>query len=261
MLKDYDLHATLASSDVERAKQWYADKLGWRPTREFPGYARFEVGPSAFSVYETRSAGTAKNTVLFWLVDDVEAEVARLRDRGVVFEEYDFGEFKTVDGVMTDPDANHTAWFKDADGNIISIIDTADAVAEGQPSQVGAMLATSDLDRSKAWYARVGGYEPLFEAGGQVVGYRSGESTFNVYVSQYAGTAENTVAALGVPDIRAEMADLRARGVTFEDYDFGDVKTVDGLLEDSDGTTNAWFKDPDGNIIGIQGTEGMDADS
>ena len=51
------------------------------------------------------------------------------------------------------------------------------------------------------------------------------------------------------------MADLRSRGVTFEDYDLGDVKTVDGLLEDSDGTTNAWFKDPDRNILGIQELE------
>ena len=51
------------------------------------------------------------------------------------------------------------------------------------------------------------------------------------------------------------MADLRSRGVTFEDYDFGDAKTVEGLLVDSDGTTNAWFKDPDGNILGLQGPE------
>ena len=77
-----------------------------------------------------------------------------------------------------------------------------------------------------------------------------------MYVTQFSGTAQNTVAAFGVPDIRIAMADLRARGVVFEEYDFGDAKTVDGLLEDTDGMTNAWFKDPDGNILGIQGPEG-----
>ena len=76
-----------------------------------------------------------------------------------------------------------------------------------------------------------------------------------MYRTDYAGTAQNTVAAFLVPDIRAEMADLRSRGVTFEDYDFGNAKTVDGLLLDTDGTTNAWFKDPDGNVIGLQGPD------
>ncbi len=258
MLKDYDLHATLASPDVKAATRWYADKLGWTPAKELEGYARFDFGPSAFAIYESPSAGTAKNTVLYWLVDDVTTEVARLRGRGLTFEDYDFGDFRTVDGVMTDPGGNHTAWFKDSDGNIVSIIDTPDAQAQGQTNQVGAMIASSDLDRSKAWYAKVGGYEPMYEEGGQVVGYRSGKTTFNVYLTQFAGTAKNTVAGYGVPDIRAEMADLRRRGVTFEDYDFGDAKTVDGLLVDTDGTTNAWFKDPDGNILGLQGPEGLD---
>ena len=252
MLKDYDIHATLATSDVERAKRWYAEKLGWKPTLEFEGYARFELGPSAFAVYESPSAGTAKNTVLYWIVDDTTAEVARLRGRGVIFEDYDFGDFKTVDGVMTDPSGNHTAWFTDADGNIISILDAADAP---EKNVVGAMIAYSKLERSKAWYAKVGGYEPAWEEPNVVVAFRSGKTTFNVYVTKFVGTAKNTVAGYGVPDIRAEMADLRSRGVTFEDYDFGDAKTVDGLLVDSDGTTNAWFKDPDGNILGLQGPE------
>jgi catechol 2,3-dioxygenase-like lactoylglutathione lyase family enzyme len=257
MLKDYDAHATLASSDVEQAKQWFRDKLGWQPSRELEGYARYDFGPSAFAVYASPSAGTAKNTVLYWLVDDAAATVASLRDRGLTFEEYEYGDFKTVNGVMTDPDGNHTAWFKDVDGNIISIIDTSDPAAEGQSNQVGAMIASSDLERSKAWYAKVGGYEPLFEAGGEVVGYRSGKTTFNVYRTQFAGTARNTVMGYGVLDIRAEMADLRSRGVTFEDYDMGDAKTENGLLVDTDGTTNAWFKDPDGNVLGLQGPEGM----
>lgn len=252
MLTDYDLHATLATSDVERAKAWYADKLGWKPTLELPGYARYEVGASQFGVYVSPFAGTARNTVMYWLLQDVKADVARLRQRGVEFEDYDFGDFRTVDGVMTDPDGNRTAWFKDADGNIISLVQAAQAT---ETDVVGAMIASSDLARSKTWYATVGGYEAVWEAGGEVVGYRSGKTSFNVYRTQFAGTARNTVAGYLVPDIRAEMADLRSRGVVFDDYDLGDAKTVDGLLVDADGTTNAWFKDPDGNILGLQGSD------
>ena len=161
MLKDLDIHATLATADAKRAKQWYSDKLGWKPTKEFDGFLRYELGPTGFSVYETPAAGTAQNTVMFWLVDDARAEITRLRGRGVTFEEYDFGDFKTVDGVMTDPDGGQTAWFKDADGNIISIISTSDPRAREMTNQVGPMIASSDLERSKAWYAKVGGFEPL----------------------------------------------------------------------------------------------------
>jgi len=251
MLTDLDIHPTLATADAQRAKQWFADKLGWQPSKEFPGYLGFKLGRSGFSVYETPSAGTAQNTVMSWRVADVPAEVQRLRGRGVVFEDYDFGDFKTLDGVMTDPGGNRTAWFKDADGNILSIFESPNPAPGAQLNEVEAMIASSDLQRSKGWYGKLG-FEPLYEVDGAVVGYRSGETAFNVYLTSYAGTAKNTVAAFGVPDIRAEMADLRSRGVVFEDYDFGEAKTVDGLLEDTDGLLNAWFKDPDGNILGIQ---------
>src|SRR2546421_8480932 len=144
MLRDHPIHASLATADVARAKAWYADKIGWQPKREWPGLLLYEVGSSQFSVYETSSAGTARNTVAFWLVDDLPAVIQRLRDRGVVFEDYDFGEIKTVDGVMTDERGNRTAWFKDADGNILSILDGPDVpVAD----VVGPMIASADLDR------------------------------------------------------------------------------------------------------------------
>ena len=251
MLTTLDIHPTLATADAKRAKQWFADKLGWQPVKEFEGFLRYELGRSAFSVYETSSAGTAQNTVMSWRVDDVPAAVARLRGRGVTFEEYDFGDFKTVDGVMTDPGGNRTAWFKDADGNILSIFDSPNPAPGAETNEVEAMIASSDLARSKAWYAKLG-YEPLYEVDGAVVGYRSGNTAFNVYLTSYAGTAKNTVAAFGVEDIRAQMADLRSRGVVFEDYDFGEAKTVDGLLIDTDGILGAWFKDPDGNVLGLQ---------
>jgi hypothetical protein len=53
-----------------------------------------------------------------------------------------------------------------------------------------------------------------------------------------------------VPDVRAAVADLRSRGVVFEEYDFPGLKTVDGVADLGDGSA-AWFKDTEGNIVGV----------
>ena len=55
---------------------------------------------------------------------------------------------------------------------------------------------------------------------------------------------------LRVPDVRAAVAELRSRGIVFEDYDFPGLKTVDGIA-DVGGASAAWFKDTEGNIIGV----------
>lgn len=55
-----------------------------------------------------------------WVVEDLEAEVAELRGRGVAFEEYDGPGLRTVDGIATTP-AGKGAWFKDSEGNVLTI--------------------------------------------------------------------------------------------------------------------------------------------
>ena len=56
---------------------------------------------------------------------------------------------------------------------------------------------------------------------------------------------------LRVPDARAAVAELRSRGVVFEEYDFPGLKTVDGIADIGDGNVAAWFKDSEDNIIGV----------
>ncbi|HEX3266260.1 MAG TPA: VOC family protein [Candidatus Limnocylindrales bacterium] len=246
-ITDAPVHASLAAVDLARARAWYAEKLGWEPSREPDGTLVYEVFGSAFTVFETPNAGTAKNTVMSWNVPDVSTEVTRLRARGVQFEEYDFGEYKTVDGVMADPEGGKTAWFKDSEGNIISLTSSPQ---DTRPQSLSPMLAASDLDRAKAWYADKLGFTPMFELEGVVVGYPSGSTTFSVYKTEFAGTAKNTVAAWRLHGISDEVARLRGRGVGFEDYDFGDGdKTVDGILSDEKGPANAWFRDSEGNSL------------
>jgi catechol 2,3-dioxygenase-like lactoylglutathione lyase family enzyme len=253
MLSDYRVHPSLATADAARARAWYLEKLGLEPYRVFDGLLVYSIPPTIFTVYETPSAGTAKNTVAVWGVDDLRAEVTRLRARGLVFEDLDFGpDDRTVDGIMTTADERGpvlNAWFKDGDGNWISL--------GQQPPEPGlepgmfAMLAASDVARARAWYSEKLGLEPFRVFGDDELSYRSGMTHLSIYKTPSAGTAMNTAAVWRVKDVRAEAADLRARGVVFEDYDFGDERTVDGVLEDGEGNVVAWFKDSEGNVLGL----------
>jgi catechol 2,3-dioxygenase-like lactoylglutathione lyase family enzyme len=245
------IHPSLATKDLAKARAWYADKLGWEPTIEPPGILVYELHQtrSAFTLYETPFAGTAKNTVMNWVVPDVRAAVARLRERGVTFEDYDFGEFKTVDGVMETPDGFQNAWFKDLDGNIVGVVKDASVPVGGA---ITAMLPAADLDRAKAWYSDKLGFEPSNVMPDFVLDYRSGESRFEVYKTEYAGTAKNTVAVWRLAGLRDEVGRLRSRGVVFEDYDFGpEGRTVGGILAEGETDLSAWFTDSEGNILAL----------
>ena len=249
MLKDVPIHPSLATKDLAQARSFYADKVGWEPALEPPGTLVYQVGQSFFTVYESEYAGTAKNTVMNWVVPDLRAQVARLRERGVKFEEYDFGDFKTVDGIMDTPDGNANAWFKDVDGNIVGVIQDPSVADAGA---VATMIAAADLARAKAWYAGKLGFEPVQEFEGFVMDYKSGDSRFNVYKTEFAGTAKNTIGVWRLQGIRDEVARLRGRGVVFEEYDFGDEgKTVGGIISNDEGDQSAWFKDSEGNIFAI----------
>lgn len=119
-------HASIAVADLDRAKEWYAEKLGLKPMGEDPNGAYYTVGETRFLLYPSQFAGTAQNTVMTFEVDDVEEAVQDLSRNGVTMEEYDMGEWgKTVNGVMTvkseDVGEFLMAWFKDIDGNIVGI--------------------------------------------------------------------------------------------------------------------------------------------
>jgi catechol 2,3-dioxygenase-like lactoylglutathione lyase family enzyme len=255
MLGDFRVHPILATADAVRARAWYAEKLGIEPVREWEGMLVYSLPPTVFTVYQTPFAGTAQNTVAVWGVDDLRAEVARLRARGLTFEELDFGpDDRTVDGIMVTLDGPReilNAWFKDADGNWVSFVEQPPEPGE-EPREPGIipMLAASDLQRARAWYSAKLGLEPYREYDEELV-YRSGMTHLSIYTTPSAGTAKNTVAEWHVDDLRAEVAALRARGVVFEEYDFGSNRTVDGILTDSDGSLNAWFTDSEGSILGL----------
>jgi catechol 2,3-dioxygenase-like lactoylglutathione lyase family enzyme len=116
-------HAMVAVKDLDRAKEFYSGTLGLVPFEERPGAAiRYETqGGTWFMIYQSRFAGTAQTTCMKFEVEDIYATVTELRERGVVFEEYDLPGLKTVDGVAEHASGARGAWFKDPDGNILQI--------------------------------------------------------------------------------------------------------------------------------------------
>jgi catechol 2,3-dioxygenase-like lactoylglutathione lyase family enzyme len=121
MLDRFSVYAVLPSQDLDRARAWYRDHLGMEPETEDPGGLWYRcAGDTWFVVTRSAFAGTAQNTAAGFHVEHIEETMSDLRDRGVVFEEYDLPDFKTVDGLFTFG-GSKAAWFKDCDGNIIEV--------------------------------------------------------------------------------------------------------------------------------------------
>jgi predicted enzyme related to lactoylglutathione lyase len=121
MLKNVPIVPYIPATDVARARKFYEQKVGLTPKEEYAGGVIYECGKGSwFFLYSSGGAGSSKASQAFWAVDDVEAEVAELKARGVVFEEYDMPGIKTVNGIATAGGAK-TAWFKDSEGNILAI--------------------------------------------------------------------------------------------------------------------------------------------
>jgi catechol 2,3-dioxygenase-like lactoylglutathione lyase family enzyme len=94
----------------------------------------------------------------------------------------------------------------------------------------GTTIPAKDLDGTRRFYEDVLGAQVVTEDPGGII-YRSGDSTFSLYPTEYAGTAQHTLGAFMVRDVEAAVADLRGKGVAFEDYDLPGVTTVNGIAE------------------------------
>jgi len=117
------ISAVLCSTDLVASQQFYEQKLGLGLSPEtIENHLVFECGDgTTLLVYGRGNANQADHTqVRFW-TSDVVADVQELKGRGVVFEEYDFPAFKTVDSIGTSPGIGKSAWFKDPDGNTIAL--------------------------------------------------------------------------------------------------------------------------------------------
>jgi catechol 2,3-dioxygenase-like lactoylglutathione lyase family enzyme len=128
-LRDGDVATRLPAQDLDRARAFYAEKLGLEPVEERPGGLRYECRSGQFALFESAGAASGSHTQMGWKVDDIDAVVVELRGRGVVFEEVDAPGLRTIGGIA-DVEGNYpsaggvgerAAWFRDSEGNLLGI--------------------------------------------------------------------------------------------------------------------------------------------
>jgi catechol 2,3-dioxygenase-like lactoylglutathione lyase family enzyme len=112
--------AALPAQDFERAKRFWAERVGFSPVGATDEEARYRVGQNEFLVFPSSGKASGDHTQIAFEVDDIEAAVAALRGNGVVFEEYDTPDFKTVGGIV-EMEGEKAAWFKDSEGNVVAV--------------------------------------------------------------------------------------------------------------------------------------------
>ena len=122
MLSNKEAMATIAVTDIDVARKFYAETLGLvQSGSEGPCLLSFNSGGATLLVYESAYAGSNQATCATWAVgDDIDAIVRALKEKGVVFEHYDLPS-TTRDGDIHVTGKIKVAWFKDPDGNILSL--------------------------------------------------------------------------------------------------------------------------------------------
>jgi OsmC subfamily peroxiredoxin len=129
LLQDGHVATRLPAQDLARARRFYAEKLGLEPVEERPGGLLYRCAGGEFALFESAGAASGSYTQMAWQVENLDEVVARLRPRGVVFEEFDLPGLTTQDGI-TEVAGNYPSkggvgeravWFKDSEGNLLAI--------------------------------------------------------------------------------------------------------------------------------------------
>ncbi|QYZ80149.1 VOC family protein [Methanofollis formosanus] len=121
MLSKMGVAPTLPVVDLGRARAFYEKTLGLEVVDTDEDGVFFDCGEGTVLYIYRRGPTKADHTVAAFMVADIEAEVEALRNKGVVFVEYDLPDLKTVNGIAGKPGDARTAWFRDTEGNILGL--------------------------------------------------------------------------------------------------------------------------------------------
>jgi catechol 2,3-dioxygenase-like lactoylglutathione lyase family enzyme len=129
VLKDGRVATRLPAQDLDRARRFYSQRLGLEPSEERDGGLLYRCAGGEFALFDSAGGSAGTFTQMAWDVDDIEATVAEMKARGVVFEEVDLPGLRTVDGIA-EVSGNYpskggkgerAAWFRDSEGNMLGI--------------------------------------------------------------------------------------------------------------------------------------------
>jgi len=139
VLKDGKVATRIPVQELQRARTFYAEKLGLEPSEERPRGLLYRCGEGEFALFESAGAASGDHTQMGWEVEDIEATVEWLRGRGVVFEDYDFPGLRTVNGIAEIAGnypskggvGEKAAWFRDSEGDLFGIGQPIDELKDG----------------------------------------------------------------------------------------------------------------------------------
>src|SRR5829696_8788204 len=139
VLKDGKVATRIPVQELQRARTFYAEKLGLEPSEERPRGLLYRCGEGEFALFESAGAASGDHTQMGWEVEDIEATVEWLLGRGVVFEDYDFPGLRTVNGIAEIAGnypskggvGEKAAWFRDSEGNLFGIGQPIDELKYG----------------------------------------------------------------------------------------------------------------------------------
>ncbi len=119
-----------------------------------------------------------------------------------------------------------------------------------QNSPMFAYIPAKDVSRARNFYEHKLGFKPKQEIAGGVVYEFADHTACFLYPTENAGTSKASQAFWQVDDVEREVAELKSRGVKFEDYDMPGEKSSSGVVT-AGGAKAAWFRDSEGNIMAI----------
>jgi catechol 2,3-dioxygenase-like lactoylglutathione lyase family enzyme len=120
MLSSCNLVGFLVTKDYDKARAFFEAKLGFQFISLDQYALAMQAGAHMIRITRIPNFTPARNTVLGWEVQDIEAVVSWLKQRAVVFEKYPFIQDPEI-GIWTAPSGDKVAWFKDPDGNVLSV--------------------------------------------------------------------------------------------------------------------------------------------
>jgi catechol 2,3-dioxygenase-like lactoylglutathione lyase family enzyme len=128
-LRDASVAVRLPAQDLDRARAFYADRLGLEPVESRVGGLRYECGGTSFALFQSTGAASGEHTQMGFYVPDIEAAVSELRARGLVFDDLELPGFSSRDGIVDIPGnypstgavGERAVWFHDSEGNQLGL--------------------------------------------------------------------------------------------------------------------------------------------
>ena len=131
MLANSRVTAIVPVVDLERAKAFYEEKLGLQSGKKSGNMIEFTCGQGTLlTLYQRETPTKADHTAVVWIVDNLEDVVQGLREKGIVFEQYDMPGLKTDENGIANMEGGKGAWFKDTEGNLIGLASEENQVTD-----------------------------------------------------------------------------------------------------------------------------------